>query len=337
MADPRFFCRAGPFSVEIVAKAIGSELAGSEPADVFLKDVMPLDDAGSGHLAFIDNRKYLEAYRATKASAIIVAPELVDLAPSAAIVLISENPYLAYARAAALFYPVRAIVPGIAGGSHVAAGASVSSSCRVEPGAVIEENVEISDNTVIGANAVIRAGVSIGTNCQIGANATLQHCKIGDRCIIHPGVCIGQDGFGFALAPDGHLKVPQLGRVIVEHDVEIGANTTIDRGAGPDTVIGAGTKIDNLVQIGHNVCVGRGCIIVSQVGISGSTQLEDFVMIGGQAGFAGHLRVGKGAKIGAQSGVMRDVAPGSTIGGSPAKDMREWLKETAVLAKLAKK
>lgn len=337
MADPRFFCRAGPFSVEIVAKAIGSELAGSEPADVFLKDVMPLDDAGSGHLAFIDNRKYLEAYRATKASAIIVAPELVDLAPSAAIVLISENPYLAYARAAALFYPVRAIVPGIAGGSHVAAGASVSSSCRVEPGAVIEENVEISDNTVIGANAVIRAGVSIGTNCQIGANATLQHCKIGDRCIIHPGVCIGQDGFGFALAPDGHLKVPQLGRVIVEHDVEIGANTTIDRGAGPDTVIGAGTKIDNLVQIGHNVRVGRGCIIVSQVGISGSTQLEDFVMIGGQAGFAGHLRVGKGAKIGAQSGVMRDVAPGSTIGGSPAKDMREWLKETAVLAKLAKK
>lgn len=183
---------------------------------------------------------------------------------------------------------------------------------------------------------MLHAGVAVGPSCRIGAGAVLQNCLVGARVIIHPGVRVGQDGFGFAPGPGGHLKVPQLGRVLIEDDVEIGANTTIDRGTGPDTVIGAGTKIDNLVQIAHNVRLGRGCIVVSQVGISGSTEIGDFVMIGGQAGLTGHLHVGAGARIAAQSGVMRDIEPGTEVGGSPAKPVKAWLKEVATLERLTK-
>ena len=155
--------------------------------------------------------------------------------------------------------------------------------------------------------------------------------------LIHAGVRIGQDGFGFATGAEGHVKVPQLGRVIIGDDVEIGANTTIDRGAGPDTVIGAGTQIDNLVQIGHNVVLGRGCVVVAQVGISGSTKVGDYVVIGGQVGLAGHLSIGNKVRIAAQSGVMRDVAEGETVGGSPATTMRDWLRRVAIVDRLARK
>ena len=160
---------------------------------------------------------------------------------------------------------------------------------------------------------------------------------VGARTIVHGGARIGQDGFGFALGADGHLKVPQLGRVLIGDDVEIGANTTIDRGAGPDTVVGDGTKIDNLVQIAHNVRIGRGCVIVAQVGISGSTRIGDFVMLGGQAGLTGHLVVGDGAKVAAQAGVMRDIEPGTTVGGSPAMPQRQWLKSVAMIERMTRK
>jgi len=163
------------------------------------------------------------------------------------------------------------------------------------------------------------------------------HATVGDNTIIHTGARIGQDGFGFAMGPAGHVKVPQLGRVIVGADVEIGANTTIDRGTGPDTVIGDGCKIDNLVQIAHNVQIGQNCVIVSQTGISGSTELGDFVVLAGQVGLAGHLKIGSGARIAAQSGVMRNVDPGQELGGSPAKPVRAWLKEVATLERLARK
>jgi UDP-3-O-[3-hydroxymyristoyl] glucosamine N-acyltransferase len=179
--------------------------------------------------------------------------------------------------------------------------------------------------------------VRIGRDCAVGAGATVQHTLIGDRVILHPGVRIGQDGFGFAMGPKGHLKVPQVGRVIIQNDVEIGANTTVDRGANRDTVIGEGTKIDNLVQIGHNVTIGRHCVIVSQVGISGSTSLGDFAVIGGQVGLAGHLKIGMGAQIAAQSGLLSDVPAGQKWGGSPAVPMRDWLKSIVLLQKLTKK
>jgi UDP-3-O-[3-hydroxymyristoyl] glucosamine N-acyltransferase len=337
MADPRFFTRAGPFTLSQLAEATGAALGPGASGELEVVDVMPLDAAGEGHLTFIDNRKYLASFRETKASAVFAAPELEPQAPDGAALLLSGDPYRAYAVAASMFYPRPAVAPGVQPGAHVSPDADVSSAARIEPGAVIQDGAAIGANTVIGPGAVIERGVTIGSDCVIGANVTLQHCVVGDRVIIHPGVRAGQDGFGFAPGPDGHLKVPQLGRVMIESDVEIGANTTIDRGAGPDTVIGQGSKIDNLVQIAHNVRIGRGCIIVSQVGISGSTHVDDFVMIGGQAGLTGHLTVGKGARIAAQSGVMRDVPPGATIGGSPAKDMRDWLKESAALSRLVRK
>ncbi len=337
MADPRFFTRAGPFTLNQLAEATGATLGPEASSDMDVVDVMPLGSAGDGHLTFIDNRKYLDAFRETKASAIFAVPELEAQAPEGAALLLSNDPYRAYAIAATMFYPRPPVVPGVQAGAFVAPTAEVAASARIEPTAVIQDGAVIGENTLVGPGAVIDRGVTIGTDCIIGAGATLQHCVIGDRGIIHPGVRAGQDGFGFAPGPAGHLKVPQLGRVVIESDVEIGANTTIDRGAGPDTVIGQGSKIDNLVQIAHNVQIGRGCIIVSQVGISGSTHVDDFVMIGGQAGLTGHLTVGKGARIAAQSGVMRDVAPGATIGGSPAKDMRDWLRESAALSRLVRK
>ncbi|PIW25975.1 MAG: UDP-3-O-(3-hydroxymyristoyl)glucosamine N-acyltransferase [Rhodospirillales bacterium CG15_BIG_FIL_POST_REV_8_21_14_020_66_15] len=337
MADPRFFTRAGPFTLNQLAKATGATLGPEAPGDLDVVDVMPLAMADEGHLTFIDNRKYLDAFRTTKASAVFAAPALEAQAPEGAALLLTEDPYRAFAVAATMFYPRPKVEPGIHPGAHVASGAEVAPTSRVEAAAVIQDGAVIGDNCLIGPGAVIESGVAIGADCIIGAGVTLQHCLVGDRVIIHPGVRAGQDGFGFAPGPDGHLKVPQLGRVVIESDVEIGANTTIDRGAGPDTVIGAGSKIDNLVQIAHNVRIGRGCIIVSQVGISGSTQIDDFVMIGGQAGLTGHLAIGKGARIAAQSGVMRDVPPGATIGGSPAKDMRDWLKESAALSRLVRK
>ncbi|MCD8526176.1 MAG: UDP-3-O-(3-hydroxymyristoyl)glucosamine N-acyltransferase, partial [Alphaproteobacteria bacterium] len=215
--------------------------------------------------------------------------------------------------------------------------ATIGKGSHVEALAVIEAGVQVGEGAFIESGAIIKKNVCIGTHAKIGSNAVISHAAIGDYVSIYRGVCIGQDGFGFAIDPAGYVKVPQLGRVIIGDHVEIGANTTIDRGAGPDTVIGSGTWIDNLVQIGHNVKIGRGCIIVSQAGISGSTEVEDYVAIGGQAGITGHLKIGKAAKVAAQAGVMRDVPPGETVLGAPAMPSRQFMRQVAALGKLARK
>jgi UDP-3-O-[3-hydroxymyristoyl] glucosamine N-acyltransferase len=202
---------------------------------------------------------------------------------------------------------------------------------------VIEAGVRLGARCQIGHNTVIAAGVELGEDCRVGANVTLSHCLIGARVVLHPGVRIGQPGFGFAPDPGGPVKIPQLGRVIVGDDADIGANTTIDRGSGHDTVIGPRTMIDNLVQIAHNVVLGRGCVLAAQVGIAGSTRLGDFVMAGGQSGVAGHLEIGSGARIAAQAGVIRDVAPGQTVCGMPALPIGLFMKQVAILKRLAKK
>jgi UDP-3-O-[3-hydroxymyristoyl] glucosamine N-acyltransferase len=219
----------------------------------------------------------------------------------------------------------------------VADGALVDPTAEIGPLAVIETGAEIGPGCRIGPCAVIGSGVKVGRDCRIGAHVSLSHALLGARVYIYPGARIGQEGFGFAPTKDGFLSVPQLGRVIVEDDVEVGANATIDRGSSQDTVIGAGSRLDNLVQIGHNVVLGRCCVIVAQVGISGSTVLEDFVRVGGQAGISGHLRIGQGAEIGAQAGVMSDLVPGAKVVGSPAWPIKDFFRQIAALKKMAKK
>jgi UDP-3-O-[3-hydroxymyristoyl] glucosamine N-acyltransferase len=298
--------------------------------------IAPLQTAEAGEVSFLDNRKYADALAATRAGAVIVHPDMADRVPATAVAVISDEPYAAWARVAALFHPVPPARPGVHPTAVVAADAAVDPGAEIGPLAVIGNHAEIGPRCCIGPAAIIGDGVVLGADCRIGAHATLSHALLGDRVIVYPGARIGQDGFGFAVGGEGFVSVPQIGRVVIEDDVEIGANTTIDRGSLHDTLIGAGSRLDNLVQIGHNVRLGRGCVIVSQVGISGSTILEDHVMVGGQAGFTGHLRIGMRARIGAQAGVMSDVPPGADVVGSPAWPAREFFRHVAVLRRLVR-
>lgn len=336
MADARFFDKAGPFSLKDLAQISGADIAGANDVSVRFTDVMALSAAGPSDVSFIDNRRYIGDFTASRAGAILVAPDLVERAPRTAALLVTKNPYRGYALVAQAFYPTRAPSAAIAKTATVAPSSKIGDGVSVGPGAVIGENCEIGARTSIGPNTVIGDGVRIGVECRIASNCTLTHCDVADRVILHPGVRIGQDGFGFAPGMPLHTKVPQLGRVLIGDDVEIGANTAIDRGAAPDTVIGAGTKIDNLVHIAHNVTIGRGCFITGQVGISGSTNVGNYVMMGGQAGLIGHLTIGDGAKISAQAGVTHDVPAGQTVTGTPALESREHWRNLAFLSRLRK-
>ncbi|MEZ5839615.1 MAG: UDP-3-O-(3-hydroxymyristoyl)glucosamine N-acyltransferase [Hyphomicrobiales bacterium] len=341
MSDPVFFRPAAPVSVAEIIELTGARLvAGDETATI--AGVAPLEHASDGDLAFLDNPKYAPALATTGASVIILGRRYADKAPAGKTVLEAADPYRSFARVSARLFPAAVRLEGAFGGeAGVAAGAHVHESARIEdgatiePGAVVGAGAEVGRGTVICSGAGVGAGVRVGRDGYVGPGATLIHALLGNRVIIHPGVRVGQDGFGFAMGPQGHLKVPQVGRVIIQDDVEIGANTTIDRGANRDTIIGEGTKIDNLVQIGHNVVMGRHCVIVSQTGISGSTTLEDFVVLGGQVGCIGHVRVGMGAQIAASSNIASDVPPGARWGGSPAKPVREWFREITLLKNLA--
>lgn len=337
MADGRFFKNVGPFSANQLAEISGAKPGGKFDGNALYKDVQPLDIATNSDVSFLDNKKYKVSFGQSNAGICIIRPEMEEAAPDTMALLLTSDPYTAYARVATAFYPGIIPKPGISTDAYVHETAEVGDNCHIQAGVHVGAHAKIGDNTILYANSVVADGCEIGTNCSIGANASLQCCLIGNDVILHPGVRIGQDGFGFAPGAQGHLKVPQLGRVVIGNHVEIGANTSIDRGTGPDTVIGDGTKIDNLVQIGHNVEIGQHCFIVSQVGISGSTKIGNFTMLGGQVGVAGHLTLGSGVKVAAQSGIMRDVADGQTVGGSPAQPMKAWMREIATLQKLAKK
>lgn len=336
MADARFYDRAGPFSLAELVDAADAEIAGAPPSILEFSDVMPLAEARADTISFIDNRRYVEAFRKCEAGAIIVAPGHVALAPPAAQLLVTKDPYRAYAKVAQMFYPAPPI-PGRSGGQTGAApSARIGERVTLMTGAVIGEDCVIGDDCSIGEYTVIGKGVHLGKGCRIGPNCTLICCTLGSNVVLHTGVRIGQDGFGFAPGAEGHEKVPQLGAVIIEDDVELGANSCVDRGTGPDTIIGAGTKIDNLCQIAHNVNLGRGCLVAAQVGISGSAKLGDFVMIGGQAGIAGHLQIGDGAKIAGKSGVTKDIPAGMTVAGFPAIKATEHWRNLAAIKRLRK-
>jgi UDP-3-O-[3-hydroxymyristoyl] glucosamine N-acyltransferase len=263
-------------------------------------------------------------------------------APSELLLLVTRDPYRGFVAVTRKLF-ADALRPsslfeadGITHGASVHPKARIEDGVTIEPGAVIGPRAEIGAGTLIGASAVIGAGVRIGRNCSIGSHSSIIHALIGDRVIVHPGCRIGQDGFGFVMGPSGHTKVPQIGRVIVQDDVEIGANTTIDRGAIRDTVIGEGSKIDNLVQIGHNVSIGRHCIIVAHCAIAGSVTLEDFVALGGRATINNHVTIGEGAQVAGMSGVNSDIPPGGRYAGLPAKPAKLWMREVAWLDRAAK-
>ncbi len=326
MADPRFFTVAGPCSLKRLAEIADADLSDGADPDQLFSDVAPLDKAGAGDVSFLNNRRYIDQFAQSGAGACVLEPRFADKAPEGMALLLTDKPHRAYARIAQAFYPTPKRKAEIHPSAIVDSSAVIGEDCEIAAGVVIGPRAEIGSRCRIEANSVIEAGVVIGDDCLIGANASLSYCLIGKRVKIHAGVRVGTRGFGFAMDPEGYEDVPQLGRVLIEDDVEIGANSTIDRGAGPDTVIGAGTKIDNLVQIGHNVRLGRGCVLVAQAGMAGSSELEDFVVIAAGSGVNGHTKVGKGAQVAGKSAVMRDVPPGGTVGGIPAIPLKDYFR-----------
>jgi len=342
MAEPQFFSTQTTLTVDQIAAMTGAEPRPGADLDHRIRNVAPIDLAGPDDLSFLDNARFAEALATTRAGALLTSARFAPQAPDDLTVLRSREPYRAFVTVMREFYreALRPTSPyeakGVAPGASVHPTARIEPGATVDPGAVVGAGAEIGAETIISANAVIGAQVKIGRECAIGPNSSITHAIVGDRVIIHPGCHIGQDGFGFVPTEQGHLKVPQIGRVVIHDDVEIGAGTNVDRGGIRDTVIGAGTKIDNLVQIGHNVVIGRNCIIVAQSGLSGSVTLEDNVMLAARVGIIPHVTVGKGAQLAARSTVIRDVPPGEHWGGFPnAKPLKAFFREMVVLERLA--
>jgi UDP-3-O-[3-hydroxymyristoyl] glucosamine N-acyltransferase len=326
-----------------IAKLVSAKVRSGDPLDRPISNIAPLDTATPPDISFLDSPKYLGELKVTGAGACLVAPRYEDAVPPGVVALTIAEPYRAFVAVARTLFPTSLRPSSIFEGSGRATSAQIHASARLEaavtvdPLAVIGPRAEIGTGTLIGPGAVIGPGVHIGRDCAIGAQVTILNALIGDRVIVHAGVRIGQDGFGYLPSQRGHQKVPQTRRVIIQDDVEIGANTAIDRGATRDTVIGEGTKIDNLVQIGHNSSIGRHCLIVSQVGISGSVTVGDFAVLAGQVGISDHVTIGPGAMVAAQSGVISDIPAGERWGGSPAVPAADWTRGVLSLRRLARR
>jgi UDP-3-O-[3-hydroxymyristoyl] glucosamine N-acyltransferase len=341
MQHPGFFRRAGPYPLKAIAQAVGADLDGGCDGDREIDDLRPLHQATRTHLTFCASRKYAGQLADTHAAACLIKRRDASLVPEGAARVMTEIPHRAFAMAVGMLYP-EALQPTATAAAAQAQGqlihptAEIAEGVTLEPGAIVGREARIGAGTTIAAGAVIGYRVFVGQNCYVGPGATVTHALIGDRVIIHPGVRIGQDGFGYAMSAAGHFKVPQVGRVMIGNDVEIGANSTVDRGFLTDTVIGEGTKIDNLVQIAHNVVIGRHCVIVSQSGIAGSAQLGDFVIMGAHSGVVEHVKIGDGAQIAGMAHVKDDVVAGARMGGTPARPFREWAREVAAIKQLGK-
>lgn len=318
------------FSVREVADRIEAEIAGD--SSIRLKTLSGVEEAGPGDLTFIANRKYLRFLQTTRASAVIAAHGTTS---DRVTLLLHSDPYLAFMKAMRMFFPPRSYAPLVDRRAVIAESAKIDESAHIGPNAVIEDDVTIGANSAVLASAFIGERTTIGDDCIIYPNVTIREAtRIGNRVIIHSGTVIGSDGFGYASSEGRHHKILQVGHVVIEDDVEIGANVTVDRATLGETRIGRGTKIDNLVQVAHNVKIGEGCILVSQVGISGSTKLGNYVVLGGQVGIVGHIELGDRVQVGAQSGVARSIDQDKTVFGSPARDISQTMKIEATLRKL---
>ena len=337
MADPRFYSNRGPYSIDQIVGSCGGKLLKNPDNKRVLNDVSALSGAEVHEVAFVDNRRYASELDNTQAGLLLLPPDLVGRAPSNAAVVECDNAYDSFAKIAELFYPEIYVSSFDPSNTAISNKAKIASDVSISPGVTIYDDAVIGSGCFIGANTIIGNAVVIGENTWIGPNSTLCYCIVGDSNIIHTGVRIGQDGFGFSPGFPDHRKVPQLGRVLIGDNVEIGANSCVDRGSLLDTEIGNGTKIDNLVQIAHNVRVGSGCLFAGQVGVAGSSSIGDYVMIGGQTAISGHLTIGDKVQIGGKSSVTKNLASGSKVLGNPAVDSRLHWKRMATLNKLTKR
>ena len=335
MADPRFYRNQGPFTLGALCEKAGIALPDGVDGAVPIADLASLDGAGPAHLSFFSGGREMAASFTTTHAGYCLVPDKTDgkkakrpAAPAKTVLLPCASVAHAFAAIANLFYP-DATRTAWTQAQGIDPAARLGADVQLGPGVLVGAGADIGDGTRIGANAVIAPGVTIGKSCEIGSNVTIAFAHIGDRVVILPGAQIGQPGFGFASSASGHARIPQLGRVVLQDGVEVGAATTIDRGALGDTVIGEGSKLDNLVQIAHNVQIGRHCILVAQVGVAGSSVIEDFAVLGGQVGVADHVHIGAGARLAARSACVtgQTVPGGGDYGGVPAKPIREWLRE----------
>jgi UDP-3-O-[3-hydroxymyristoyl] glucosamine N-acyltransferase len=332
--DTRFYELPGPIALGELASLCGASLADASATGRTIWTVASLGLADREALSFCAGREHAAGLSSTAAGACLVPPALADKVPQGCAALVTPLPQAAMAVAAERLIRVR---------RHLADQPAIHPSAEFEegvtlgPGVLVGEGAQIGRGTSIGPGAVIGPGVAIGRDGWIGARAVIGFALIGDRVRIHAGAVIGEPGFGAAPGPRGVVDLPQLGRVILQDGVTVGANACIDRGAFEDTVVGENTKIDNLVQIAHNVVIGRNCLLAAYTGISGSTVVEDGCIFGGRAGISDHIVIGKGARIAAAAGVMKNVPAGESWGGSPARPVKLWLRETALLARLARR
>jgi UDP-3-O-[3-hydroxymyristoyl] glucosamine N-acyltransferase len=318
-----------------IADLVGGKLVGDGGATV--DAIAPLDRAGPRDLSFLANERYASQFAEAKAGVVLISPELADAVGPARTRIVVPKPHEALLAVLPKLYREPLSPAGVHSAARLGRGARLGAGVSIAAGAVLGNGCQIGNGTMIGANVVIGDGVSIGAKCKLFPNVVVYSgSRLGDRVAIHGGAVIGSDGFGYVSRDNVHHKIPHVGRCIIENDVEIGANTTVDRGSISDTVIGAGTKIDNLVQIAHNVRIGSLCLIVAQAGIAGSAILEDGVVVGGQAGLGGHITIGAGARIAAQAGVFGDIPAGETWSGYPARPHKEALRAQAALFKLSR-
>jgi UDP-3-O-[3-hydroxymyristoyl] glucosamine N-acyltransferase len=337
MSDERFFKREGPFTLAVLAKKIGAELLQPERAGQIVHDIADLELAGQNDISVFCDVRHAAAFAESHAGVVITTPKFGAYPHNGGALLLSENPRLAFAEIGRIFYPAHAPKTGIHPRATIAATASIGTEVAIAAGVVIGEHVSIGARSRIGANTVIEDHVSIGSDAMIGPNCSISHALIGSHVNISSNVSIGGEGFGFVPGPHGPVRLSHVGLVVIGNQVAIGSNCAIDRGGLGDTVIGDMTALDNLVQIGHNVRIGKGCVFAGQAGVAGSAAIGDYVMVGGAVSISDHVTVGDGAKIAGKSGVMRDVGPGETVAGYPAMPVRQWHRQTTALSKLAKK